>query len=264
MNGQNLVDPTVFAVTFSNGTMETPSYMNFSATPLFGPGGPSTNDINQNSVGDCYFLAPLSATAKANPDRIRQSVVELGDGTCAVQLFRGGVANFVRVDADLPRLSGGGGMAYAGLANGTKWGAIMEKAYAYFRKGDGQYASIASGSADETFGAIGCTNGWSVRGPFQSSGGWLTDMQNWINMGRAVTLSTSWPVSGPDLVNQHVYAVDHVNFDSGGNATGVVLRNPWGTDNPNGASADGVNDGFITVSANDVYWSALIAHFGNV
>jgi hypothetical protein len=61
-----------------------------------------------------------------------------------------------------------------------------------------------------------------------------------------------------------VYAVDHVNFDSSGNATGVVLRNPWGTDNPNGASADGVNDGFITVSANDVYWSALIAHFGNV
>ena len=261
LNGQDFVDPTVFGVTFPNGSVQSPTYANFSATPLFAPGGPSTNDIQQNSVGDCYFLAPLSATAKANPDRIRQSVVDLGDGTYAVQFFRGGVASFVRVDSDLPRFSFG--MAYAGLANGTKWGAIMEKAYAYFRKGDGQYASIASGASDETFGAIGVTNGWSVRGPFQSSGGWLTDMQNWINMGRAVTLSTGWPLSGPDLIQGHVYAVDHVNFDSSGNATGVVLRNPWGTDR-NGPATDGVDDGYITVSANDVFWSTLIAHFGNV
>ena len=264
LNGQNFVDPTVFTVTFSDGTTAMPTYANFSTTPLFGPGGPSTNDIDQNAVGDCYFLAPLSATAKANPDRIRQSVVDLGDGTYAVQYFRGGVANFVRVDGDLPRLGSGGQMAYAGRANNTLWGPIMEKAYAYFRRGDGQYASIASGTADETFGAIGCSNGWWVRPFWQSSGSWLADIQTSINNGQAVTLSTGWPLSGPNLVTGHVYAVDHVEFDSTGHATGVVLRNPWAQDLQSGASSDGVDDGFITISAHDIYWSTLIAHFANV
>jgi Ca2+-binding RTX toxin-like protein len=263
LNGQGFMDPGVFAVTFQNGSMETPTYMNFGGTPLFGTGGPSTNDIQQGSVGDCYFLATLSATAKVNPDRIRQSVVDLGDGTCAVQFFRNGVATFVRVDSDLPFLFGTGGQAYASLRNGSKWGAVMEKAWAFFRRGDGQYASIASGTADETFGALGRPSGWWVRAPWQSAEGWMADMQNAINSGQAVTLSTGWPLSGPDLIGGHVYAVDHVNFNSGGMATSVVLRNPWATDR-NGPSTDGADDGFITVSANDIYWSTLIAHFATV
>jgi hypothetical protein len=88
-------------------------YQSFRNNRLFAPAGPAETDVNQGSVGDCYFVATLSATARANPNRIRQMAVDLGDGTCAVQFFRNNQAHFVRVDGDLPALSGS--PAYAGL-----------------------------------------------------------------------------------------------------------------------------------------------------
>ena len=69
-----------------------------------------------------------------------------------------------------------------------------------------------------------------------------------------MTLSTPPGVVGSDLVALHVYAVDHVVFSANGSADAVVLRNPWGTDR-NGASNDGADDGFVTVSAGDIYWT---------
>src|SRR5688572_11579109 len=92
LNGQNLAEP-VNGGDFSR---------NFSTQPLFAPTGPTQDDVDQGSLGDCYFLAPLAAIAKTNPDRIRQSVVELGDRTYAVRFHSGGTEQYVRVDADLP------------------------------------------------------------------------------------------------------------------------------------------------------------------
>jgi len=69
LNGQNLLDPVNGAGT----------YQSFSDRPLFGAGGPSKDDVVQGGLANCYYLAGLSAVAKQNANRIKQSVVDLGD-----------------------------------------------------------------------------------------------------------------------------------------------------------------------------------------
>ena len=94
-NGMSLADPV--RESGDGGLLA-----NFAANPLFSTAGPSRDDIDQGSVGDCYFVAALSAIAGTNPDVIRQTVADLGDGTYAVN-FHGvfGTGVYVRVDADL-------------------------------------------------------------------------------------------------------------------------------------------------------------------
>ena len=104
-------------------------------------------------MGDCYFLAGLGAVAKANPDRVRQHVVDLGDGTYGVQF----ASTYIRLDGDLPT-DGYGHLVYAGLGTGgSLWPAIMEKAFAYYRRGDSDYDSLWGGWTGEAFSAMGAS-----------------------------------------------------------------------------------------------------------
>ena len=121
---------------------------NFKSNPLFASGGPTKDDIFQGAVGDCYFMSRLQAMAKVNPESVRKMVVDLGDGTYAVRFFRFGVAEYVRVDADFyTQTPGGMVLTYAKLGQeGSIWVPIVEKAYAFWRKMQGTYASIAGGN----------------------------------------------------------------------------------------------------------------------
>jgi Ca2+-binding RTX toxin-like protein len=224
LNGQNFVDPI-------NGA----NYQNFSNRPLFSTGGPSKDDIDQGGLGDCYFMASLGSVAKANPDRIRQHVVELGDGTYAVQFSN----TYIRVDGDLPT-NGAGSLSYAGLGLGNSvWTAVMEKAFAYYRHGDSDYSSIEGGWMDEGYSAMGVgtstldVNGWYK---FWNNS---NDLWNYVNgelaAGKAVTIGT--PGGSPDLVGSHAYMVDRVYTDGWGTKH-VVLRNPWGNAGNPGAYVD--------------------------
>lgn len=216
--GQSLRDPV-------NGS----NYVNFSNRPLFASAGPSKDDISQGSLGDCYFMATLSATARTNANCIRQSVVDLGDGTYAVQFTKSGSRRFVRVDGDLPT-NGAGGLSYARLGSGNSiWCAVMEKAWAFYRKSDSNYKSIESGNPTEVFAALGSSadnlniNAWYR---FWNEG---KDLWNYINdrlsAGKAVTVST---VDQPaHLVGDHVYSVDRAYVAADG-MRHIVLRNPWG------------------------------------
>ena len=257
LDGQSLQDPEVFPVLQRNPDNSlwtvTPTYAWFAGSPAFANAGPLKTDIRQGQVGDCYFLATLSSIAKANPDKIRQSVVDLGDGSFGVQFFRNNTPTFIRVDADLPVTANG--TCYDSLpSSGAMWAAVMEKAYAFFRRLDGKYASIASGTASETFGSLGVASGWFWRSPFQNGSDFLNQIQGELNQGKAVTLCTPPGIVGNNWVSLHCYTVDRVIYSSNGIATDIVLRNPWGTDR-NGPSLDGSDDGFVTISASDVYWT---------
>jgi hypothetical protein len=121
------------------------SYRNFAYRPLFGAGGPSAGDVVQGAVANCWFLASLASIAKADPQEIRQRVMDLGDGTYVVQFKSGSTDVHVRVDGDLPSYSSSS-LAFAGFgAGGSIWAAIVEKAYAMFRKGEATYQSLESG-----------------------------------------------------------------------------------------------------------------------
>lgn len=255
MNIGNLPDPEA-----KIGTT-TYAYKNFADTPLFRNGTPLGTDVDQGAVGDCYFMAPLSAIARTAPSVIRQSVVDLGDGTFAVKMRRDGVAKFIRVDADLP-VNSAGRPVFAGVAssNGSIWVPIMEKAWAWFRNSTGTYAGIDGGWPFEVFRTLGMSNSeydpyaWFNDSP-QEFGNKLADL---LAQGKAVTLCTD---DGGSIIGLHCYSVERVN-KIGGTVTSIVLRNPHATDGKN-PNADGVNDGFITLTAAQGLAAANVIQYGN-
>ena len=233
--GQNLLDPTLEA-----GAV----YQNFSNHALFADNGPTENDIVQGYLGDCYFLSTLSSVAKTDPNAIKQSVVDLGDGTYAVQFTKGKTQVFVRVDGQLPTW-GNGQLAYANTgAEGSIWVAIMEKAYAQFRTGANTYASIEGGWMTEVYTALGKASTTVTSAPTALS--LIDTVAAALAQGKSVTYGANTPTDGASLIGDHAYTVDHVNFDANGNAVSVTLRNPWGID---GIGNDGQNDGYVTITA---------------
>ncbi len=240
--GQNLADPKT--------TDASMVYKNFATSPLFGASGPLEDDISQGYVGDCWFLSSVASVAKLNPGRIRQMMVDLGDGTYAVQFTRNGQKVFARVDADLPTWSSGS-LAYADFGKGgSLWVAILEKAMTEYRgTGDG-YDDIDGGWMTEAFSAMGLV-GSDINGTSAS------DLVNKISAalaaGRAVTYAVGTVPAGAPLIGNHAYTVDHMGHDSKGNVV-VVLRNPWGVD---GAGSDGANDGYVTVTPQQLYAASL-------
>jgi hypothetical protein len=240
-------------------TSSASSYANFSTRPLFSKYGPKVEDVTQGQLGDCYLLASLASVAKVNPELIRQTIADLGDGTYAVQFMVGTTRTFVRVDADLP-VNSSSQVAYAQLGQQSSlWVAIMEKAYAFFRSTSASYASIEGGYMGDVYDDMGLAND-SI---FSASSGQslLQQLKDALAAGEAVTFGTKSTItSGIPVVGGHAYLVDQVTVDSTGGVTGLRLKNPWGVD---GAGNDGnTADGYVTLTtsqAMSAFWFACTA-----
>lgn len=236
LTGQKIVDPTI-----SDAGV---SYRNFAGNSLFSDAGPIADDVKQGYLGDCYFLATLSSVADTNANTIKQSVVDLGDGTYAVRFYKGGKEMFYRVDGDLATWSNGS-LAYANTgAQSSTWVAIIEKAFAAFRTNVNSYASLNGGWMSEVYSALGKTS----QNTFAVSTGaqLLTVIKDALAAGKSVTYAANEPTDGAPLIGSHAYSVERVNVDANGNAVSVTFRNPWGVD---GKGNDGANDGYVTVTA---------------
>ena len=245
LGGSDLPDPVVHDPAFV--------YRRFADYPLFSDAGPRGGDVVQGAVGNCYAMAVFMSAAELDPARVRESVVDLGDGTYAVQFGVGRAKKYVRVDADLPLWYDGETPAYAQLgAGGSMWVAVMEKAHAMYRRGGLRgYAGLDGGWMRETYGLIGSPS----RTARTNSGDLLVRyVQAELAAGRSVTYGTTRPAAGAPLVEFHAYAVVGVNVDAAGNPVSLRLRNPWGID---GAGDDGADDGFVTVSAHQAVASLM-------
>ena len=242
LDGQDLADPV--ASRYAAG------WKDFSAQPLFDASGPSEADIDQGAAADCYFLSSLSSVAKSDPELLRRSVVDLGDGTYAVHFQNYGRHSFVRVDGDLP-VDGAGRPFYAAQGRGGSiWVAIMEKAWAFFRRSQGTYASTNFGRPSELYKALGLNDVHSETSAsaFGSAARMLEKIDGVLDHGGLVEYSTrDTQPSGSKVRGNHVLMVDRVVRNSRGAATGVVLRDPYKTDTP--GAADGANDGYITLTS---------------
>jgi hypothetical protein len=242
--GQNFIDPTGSA-----------NQANFSNQPLFAAGGPNQNDIIQGNLGDCYFLATLSSVATIHANNIRQSVVELGDGTYAVRFYSGagGTENYVRVDGDLPR-NAYNGLAYAKLGTGgSNWVAVMEKAWAHFRNASSSWSSIEGGWMDEVYGSLNSSTAtqdvdWWYKLWNNSDSLW-NYVNDRLNEGRSVTVGTHG--SPTALVGGHAYMVNRVYWS--GSTKMVELRNPWGYDGGPFATDGNTGDGYVHITAQQLY-----------
>ncbi|WP_428937473.1 C2 family cysteine protease [Fontivita pretiosa] len=234
--GQRLLDPVV--------TSNVVVYRNFSRNPLFSDAGPLSTDVRQGQVGDCYFLAVLASVAKVNPNLIRQSIVDLGDGTYAVRYYFDDQPMYVRIDGDLPTGMKSGSLVYAQFgADNSTWVALMEKAYAFYRNWGGSYAGLSSGWMSEGYWALG-RQSYSTFQTDPRSINLLETIKADLDAGKSVTYAAGDPGNAP-LIGYHAYAVEDVTLDATGTPVQLKLRNPWGID---GAGNDGSDDGVVTIT----------------
>ena len=229
LDGANLPDPT-----------DSGSTHRLTAS-LWGT-GPVMADVNQGGVGDCYYLSTIQSLAFAQPAKLQEMAVDLGDGTYAVQYKRGGTTTYVRVDGDLPNGYWNGGLAYAHpLGGGPIWAAIFEKAYAFFRTASNTYDSLNFGWTGSVFTDLGVAN--------TTFSTWQSNLYNVLatalaNHKAIAVITNSTVASGIPIIGSHAYSVVGVSTVSG--VQYVTVRNPWGVD---GAGSDSnTNDGLGLIS----------------
>ena len=232
--------------------------VNYSDVPLFSAVGPTAEDVDQNEIGDCYTLGPISAVAAATPDSIRKLVVDLDDGTYVVRFFGeepGTPAHYVRVDADL-YTKPNGDLPYAGFGNpGSLWVPIVEKALAFFRNDTGSYEDISGEGgaswlfmADKEIKVFGTYTGEQIvewMGLGQPAGATKNEVDTaviallrWIDARQAEghpvytnyrgSLSDSSAIILGTNSNwrraSHQVMVDRVLFDANGTPNGLIIR----------------------------------------
>ena len=233
ITGQDIVDP-VANYAYTNNFINRPLWVN----------GPQYNDIRQGQVGDCYFLAGLSALADTDAGLLQQSIAPLGDGTYAVRFYAsGGAETYYRIDAQLP--TSGSSPGYANLTpTGELWVALLEKAFAQYRYGQNSYASLESGYMYEAYIAITGTSFSTSMTGSTSAATLAQNMANSLAAGHAVSAASNNPSSFP-IISGHAYNVHSVSLVGG--AWYVTVYNPWGFD---GASYDSnPGDGLLTLTA---------------
>ncbi len=199
-------------------------------------GTPSRNDGKQGQLGDCYFIAALSAIADRSPDAVRNLFIDNSDGTYSVRFYaQAGQADYVTVNRRLPTNSGGRleysgyGFSIASTAT-TVWIALAEKAYAQWnetgnegRDGTNRYSAIEGGWMSNVNAQVLGYN--SSNYAFSTTP--KASLVSAIAAGRSVTLGTKSGV-GDGLVGSHAYTVSGYNEVT----DTFTLYNPWGTSHP--------------------------------
>lgn len=219
-------------------------YTSFASDPLFAPAGPSALDIVQGQSGDCWYMASLAAIAQTDPNQITQDIVGLNDGTFLVRFFSGATPVYEHLDATLPTNTNGN-LIYSKLGqNNSLWVPLMEKALAAFRYGGDSYSNLDGGWMNEAYSDLGITSTNTFY--WTSASALLTQIQNELNSGEAVTAGILTVPSGTPLITNHAYSVVAVTTDSNGNLIGLEVRNPWGVV---GISGYAGNNGYLTITA---------------
>ena len=223
-----------------------------SSAPLFGVNGPSVNDINQGSLGDCYLLSSLAEVASQNSSIIKNMITDNGNGTYSVNFHVNGQNEYVTVNNSLPDDCNTGA---------NMWGSLIEKAYtelqtinldtgAFYNYGN-SYTTIGNGgwpifameaitgaSQITNFGANGASWNSSVYNSSlvatsQTSGKSTTSLLSTLKLDISkgddlVLTSYTWSYDSTgnvELVADHAMSVYGIDSSNGN----LEIRNPWGT-----------------------------------
>lgn len=207
--------------------------------PLFGPGGPSPDDVFQGDLGDCALLAQLAGLAVHRPALLTQLVKENADGTLEVTLHPDGRPRVIRVDRLFP--TRGGRLLYAGEAPRAYWvpntrgpaaqnqrpiwPMVIEKAVA---QQHGGYAGIDHEVLRITSGLAGWRSVW-LRVSKRSKVTNLAVIREAVQRGFVVVLGNApkETAEARGLRPRHAYAVIAV-VERPGEVPLLVLRNPTG------------------------------------
>jgi hypothetical protein len=207
------------------------------------------NDVDQNSLGNCYLMASLAAVAKQNPDLIKNMIKDNDDGTYTVTFKYAGQEVPITVTADFP--GGITGTNHAGpgdtAAYGKKeiWPLIIEKAYGEFT---GRGYNMSGGFAADALTAITGAptsllhpfiSGFAPGTAFDAS---FDSLKRDLDSGKPIVFGVGpikvngEEVKGPQdgmfgLVGSHAYTLNKLYRDEQGQEW-VELFNPWGNTHP--------------------------------
>jgi hypothetical protein len=219
--------------------------------PLF-VNGPTSNDVRQGAIGNCYFPAAVGAVAHMNPKLIEDAITEVrnpqtGEREFQVRFFSSsGRMEMVTVDADLYTRSWGGPI-YGTTPNASNpdtmelWYPILEKAYAKWK---GSYDRIGNGGSPAS--VLTALTGKSTR-YFDTSYNDADEIFRAVKAGgdAKVPMTAGTHDDKKIYTNTGVYA-DHAYSVLGAEESGgkkfILLRNPWGESE---AGNDGKNDGYF-------------------
>ncbi len=222
----------------------------------------SYDDVNQGAIGDCYFVAALSAVLYADNDHtVRDGLireVEGSDGRVARFAVRfydyKGVPQDVEVDAQIIR-SGSGRPTYARSADSVtgqeEWAiSLVEKAYAQWR---GDYTKIGNGGyAGDVMQALTGATATYREAKNMTDDEIVSSITASMADSRPVTACTFGEDSGVDYSGSGVHAWHCYSVHGAGigedRQTMVTLRNPWGVDEPAG---NGPDDGIFKLKTSD-------------
>ena len=216
---------------------------------LFGQ-GVSPDDIHQGRVGNCWFLAALSAVADADPGLIKKAFHNTENplnaaGIYAVDLYTLGVPHTVVVDDFMPRSMGDDGVkmenSFANVnmkGDQSMWGPILEKAFA---KMVGNYMHTSGGVPANGVRRI-------VGGPFElhTHKGKNVDTL-WKDLtahdGKKDIITCSTGGGNDTMTNKDGLVLGHAFTVLGTHTLSnkqrlVKIRNPWGTEKFKGAWSD--------------------------
>ena len=239
-----------------NSLITTPK---FSDKNLYGPGGPSPRDIIQDSLGDCFFLAPLGALAMQNPAIVRGAIhYDSTKWQFRVKLhnWKGEVKYIWVTQSELQNnVNRQGGSTVDNTGKYERiWPTVIETAYAklldtnhsngldqgYRKLNEGGWAAqafkVLTGDSGKRYGPKHAKISVETLGAVVSAA---------LKRNKSVTLSTDPEKGGSKgtqdgLVDDHVYMVSSIK--KAGTDWKVTVRNPWGTNM-------GVGEGQDTKSA---------------
>jgi hypothetical protein len=216
----------------------------------------SPSDINQGSIGDCYFLAALAGIAHTNPNLLKNAISKNGDGTYTVKLYKKEITKFLfwerntftsvdikiyptfpkaadAVDTANPSAASNPAHAHGGDkdsdGNTELWVRLVEKAYALMRD---SYKIIGSGGlgAEALEALTGkeheervLDDGYKARIIKAVKNNIATEVGTTKSkIGKASKEFQKFALEN-DIVGGHAYTVMAADKDK------IQVRNPWGT-----------------------------------
>ena len=210
---------------------------------------PSSADMRQGALGDCYFIAALGTLADSDPSSIENMFinngVQNGVQSWTVRFYydtpQGYTADYVTVNALLPGYAATAPEYAQPGADGGWWIPLLEKAYAQWnqtgnegRNGQNSYASLTGGwmdAVDEAvLGAAAADYSPSATGAAQAV---IAALEGGAAVTAGIFTNGSSQFTNLNLVSGHAYQVaSYNNNPQSANYGTFQLANPWGTYEP--------------------------------
>jgi len=195
------------------------------------------DDIHQGSLGDCYLIAGMGAIANTDPELIEKMIHDNGDGTYTVtfhvteeingEFIPTGKTEQITVDGTFPTKDGKR-FAY-GHSNdeGELWPAIVEKAYAKWKGGEGDYEDIVGGFSGKAMVELTGSASRRVFTKSKAAEELRQEIQQALDNGHPVAAGGGTISTGRPFYAQHAYVVEKI-YQDGEGIWRVDLHNPHG------------------------------------